>query len=112
MAWIYLLVAGLFEIGFTTCLKLSDGFTKLIPSVGFVAFAVVSFGLLTVSMRSIPLGTAYAVWTGIGAAGTAAIGFAFFKDPISFWRVFFIAVLVASIVGLKLVSLGAQPQVS
>ncbi len=112
MAWIFLLVAGFFEIGFTTCLKLSDGFTKPAPSVGFVAFAAVSFGLLTVAMKSIPLGTAYAVWTGIGAAGTAVIGFAFFKDPISFGRVFFITVLVASIVGLKLVSLVAQPQVS
>ena len=112
MAWILLLVAGLFEIGFTTCLKLSDGFTKVVPSVCFVAFAVVSFGLLTVAMKSIPLGTAYAVWTGIGAAGTAAIGFAFFKDPISFWRVFFIAVLVGSIIGLKLVSIAAPPQVS
>ncbi len=112
MAWIYLFIAGLFEIGFTTCLKLSNGFTKPIPSIGFVAFAAVSFGLLTVAMKSIPLGTAYAVWTGIGAAGTAAIGFAFFKDPISFWRVFFIAILITSIIGLKLVSIGAQPQVS
>ena len=86
MAWIFLLVAGLFEIGFTTCLKLSDGFTKVVPSVCFVALAAVSFGLLTVAMKSIPLGTAYAVWTGIGAAGTAVIGFVFFMLAMATWR--------------------------
>ncbi|MFQ5656397.1 MAG: DMT family transporter [Candidatus Methylomirabilales bacterium] len=105
MAWIYLVGAGLFEIGFTTFLKLSEGFTKLLPSLAFLLFSAISFWLLTVSMRTIPLGTAYAVWTGIGAFGTAIIGILFFNDPINFWRIFFLTLLVGSIVGLRLVSL-------
>ena len=105
MAWIYLLAAGLFEIGFTTFLKLSEGFTKLLPSLGFLVFSATSFWLLTIAMKTIPLGTAYAVWTGIGAFGTVIVGILFFNDPISFWRIFFLTVLVGSIVGLKLVSI-------
>ena len=112
MAWIYLLVAGVFEIGFTTCLKLSEAFTRPLPSVGFVVLGGISFWLLTQAMKDIPLGTAYAAWTGIGAGGTAIIGFVFFKDPVSAWRIFFIALLIASIVGLKLVSITGQPTVS
>ena len=104
MGWIYLLVAGVFEIGFTTSLKLSDGFTKLLPSIGFVLSAAVSFWFLTKAMQSIPLGTSYAVWTGIGAFGTAVVGILAFNDPVTFGRVFFLLVLVGSILGLKLVS--------
>ena len=104
MAWLYLAVAGVFEIGFTTALKLSESFTKPLPTVAFVVFSALSFWMLTVAMRSIPLGTAYAVWTGIGAFGTAVIGILFFNDPIDFGRVFFLLVLIGSIVGLKLVS--------
>lgn len=104
MHWIYLLVAGLFEIGFTTALKLSDNFTKMVPTIGFLILGAISFYLLSISMKNIPLGTAYAVWTGIGAFGTAIVGILFFGDPVFFWRVFFILLLVASIVGLKLVS--------
>ena len=104
MAWIYLMVAGLFEIGFTTFLKLSDGFTKLWPSLGFLVFSAISFLLLTVAMRVIPLGTAYAVWTGIGALGTAVVGILFFEDPVSVLRIMFLMLLIGSIVGLKLVS--------
>ncbi len=104
MHWIYLLVAGLFEIGFTTALKLSDNFTKVAPTVGFLILGGISFYLLSLSMKNIPLGTAYAVWTGIGAFGTAVVGILFFGDPVFFWRVFFLLLLVASIVGLKLVS--------
>ena len=104
MGWIYLLLAGLFEIGFTTFLKMTDGFTKLMPSLGFFVCSFVSFWLLTKSMATIELGTAYAVWTGIGAFGTALIGILFFGDSMHFWKVFFLVVLIASILGLKLVS--------
>lgn len=104
MAWTYLLIAGIFELGFTTALKLSEQFTRLVPSLLVFILGGISFWLLSKAMQDIPLGTAYAVWTGIGAAGTALIGILFFKDPLSFWRVFFISTLVASIVGLRYVA--------
>ena len=104
MHWIYLTVAGFFEIGFTTCLKLSNNFSRLWPIIGFLVTSAISFWLLSLAMKEIPLGTAYAVWTGIGAFGTALVGIFFFHDPSSFWRLFFLFTLVASIVGLKLVS--------
>lgn len=104
MAWTYLLLAGLFELGFTTALKLSDQFTRLIPTLLVFMLGGISFWLLSKAMQDIPLGTAYAVWTGIGAAGTAVIGIVFFKDPLSLWRVFFITTLIASIVGLRYVA--------
>jgi quaternary ammonium compound-resistance protein SugE len=102
--WIILIFAGLFEVGFTTSMKLSDDFSKVWPTLSFVACAIVSFSLLNRSTRTIPLGTAYAVWTGIGAFGTAAIGIAFFKDPLTFWRVAFLTGLLGCILGLKLVA--------
>ena len=104
MGWTYLLLAGIFEIGFTTFLKLSEGFTKLLPTTAFLIFSASSFWFLTKALNTIPLGTAYAVWTGIGAAGTACIGIFFFYESITFWRIFFILLLIASIIGLKLVS--------
>lgn len=104
MAWIFLIMAGVFEIGFTTCLKLCEGFTKLWPSVGFAICAILSFGLLTLAIKGIPLGTAYAVWTGIGAFGTALVGMIFFRDPVTTLRLIFLLLLISSIVGLKLVS--------
>lgn len=104
MAWLYLLGAGVFEVGFTTCLKLSDNFNDWRWTTAFAVCAFISFSLLSEATKTIPLGTAYAVWTGIGAFGTALIGIAFFKDPLTFWRVFFLFLLVASIIGLKLVS--------
>ncbi len=104
MPWVYLVVAGLFEVGFTTCMKLSNGFTRLGPSIAFLIFAIGSFFLLARASAVIPLGTAYAVWTGIGAFGTAVIGIVFFRDPATAGRLFFLALLIASIVGLKLVS--------
>jgi quaternary ammonium compound-resistance protein SugE len=104
MSWIYLFTAGVFEIGFTTFLKLSDNFSKLWPTIGFLVFSMASFLFLAKAMQTIPLGTAYAVWTGIGAFGTAVIGIYFFNDPLSLLRVFFLVLLVASVVGLKLVS--------
>jgi quaternary ammonium compound-resistance protein SugE len=104
MAWVYLLLAGCFECAFTTCLKLSNGLTKPGWSVAFVLLSIVSFGLLTLAAQKIPLGTAYAVWTGIGAVGTAAVGIIWFNDPATFWRLFFLSTLIGSLVGLKLVS--------
>jgi quaternary ammonium compound-resistance protein SugE len=104
MPWFYLILAGVFECAFTTCMKLSDGLTKLGWSIAFVLLSIVSFGFLTLAAQKIPLGTAYAVWTGIGAVGTAAIGIIWFKDPATFWRLFFLTVLIGSIIGLKVVS--------
>jgi quaternary ammonium compound-resistance protein SugE len=103
MAWFFLFIAGIFEMAFTTCLKLSDGFTKPWPIAGFLSSAVLSFWMLTLAMESIPLGTAYAVWTGIGAFGTAIIGIYFFGDATCTLRVIFLVLLIGSILGLKLV---------
>jgi quaternary ammonium compound-resistance protein SugE len=100
--WVYLILAGLFEIGFATSLGLSKGFTKIYPVISFVICAVLSFWLLTKAMESIPIGTAYAVWTGIGAVGTVLVGMIFLKESTDFWRIFFIVTLIGSIIGLKL----------
>jgi quaternary ammonium compound-resistance protein SugE len=104
-AWFILIIAGLFEIGFTTCMKLSEGFTQLTYTIGFIIFAGLSLFFLNKSLSEIPLGTAYAMWTGIGAFGTALIGMLFFKDPVSYLRVFFLALLVSSILGLKFIAI-------
>lgn len=102
--WVYLLLAGLFEVGFTTCMKLSAGFTKWPWIIAFAVCAIASFGLLNKSISVIPLGTAYAVWTGLGAFGTALIGIIFFRDPAGTLRLVFLGTLIASIIGLKFVS--------
>lgn len=104
MAWIYLVIAGLFEVGFTTCLKLSNNFSNWKWSAGFFICIVLSFLLLNQAIQKIPIGTAYAVWTGIGAVGTVIMGILFYNEPSDFWRMFFIFLLVGSIIGLKLVS--------
>jgi len=104
MHWVYLVLAGFFECGFTTCLKLSEGLTKIGWAIAFVLLSIVSFVLLTLAAQKISLGTAYAVWTGIGAAGTALVGIIWFKDPATFWRLFFLAGLIGCLIGLKLVS--------
>jgi len=104
MAWLTLIAAGLFECAFTTCLKLSEGLTKTGWSVAFVLLSIVSFGLLTLAAQKISLGTAYAVWTGIGAFGTALVGIIWFKDPATFWRIVFLCGLIGCLIGLKLVS--------
>lgn len=103
---VYLPAAGALEIGFTTGMKLSDNFTKPGPTFGFLLCATFSFVLLNRAVQTIPLGTAYAVWTGIGAFGTALVGIAFFKDPVGPGRVAFLLLLIGSIIGLKLVSGG------
>jgi len=104
MEWLYLIIAGLFEISFTVFLKISDNFTNIKWSVLFVISYILSVVFLSKSMQQIPMGTAYAVWTGIGAVGAVLIGIIFFKESTDFWRLFFIFTLIASIVGLKLVS--------
>lgn len=107
MNWLLLIIAGFFEIGFTTCLakaKESTGTTYALWIVGFFFSLSLSMYLLYRATLTIPLGTAYAVWTGIGAVGTVLIGIIFFREPADFWRLFFITTLIASIVGLKFVS--------
>lgn len=106
MAWVWLFIAGLFEMAFAICLKLSDGFSKPVYTIAFVITAFLSLYFLTKAMVTIPLGTAYAVWTGIGASGIAILGIFLFGEPVTFIRLFFIALLIAAIVGLKLVSNG------
>ena len=107
MAWILLIIAGFFEIGFTTCLakaKESSGSSALLWLLGFFVSVSLSMYLLYRATLVLPLGTAYAVWTGIGAAGTALIGILFFKEPMHVWRIFFLTTLILSIIGLKYVS--------
>lgn len=101
MAWLAVITAGLLEVGFATMLKLSSGFTKLWPSFGFLIFAAGSFSLLSWSLKALPVGTAYAVWTGIGAAGTAIMGMIFFKDPVSIARITAIAFIIAGVILLN-----------
>lgn len=104
MAWLYLVIAGVFEVAFTTSLKLSNNFSNSKWTVAFFVSISLSFHFLNLAIQKIPLGTAYAVWTGIGAVGTAVVGILFFQEPSYFWRMFFIILLIGSIVGLKLVS--------
>jgi quaternary ammonium compound-resistance protein SugE len=101
MSWIYLIIAGVFEICFATSLKYSESFTKPVPTILFIVFTILSYFFLDKALGTIPLGTAYAVWTGIGAVGIAVIGLIFLKEPADFWRLFFIFTLIASIIGLK-----------
>ncbi|BAQ15565.1 DMT family transporter [Methyloceanibacter caenitepidi] len=102
MPWVYLVAAGLFEVGFASTLKLTEGFTKLWPTLIFTVCIVLSFVLLNKAARDLPIGTAYAIWTGIGAAGTAIVGILVYKEPVTALRLFFIATLIGSIIGLKL----------
>ncbi len=104
MAWFYLVLAGLFEVAFTTSLKLSNNFTNLRWSIGFFISISLSFVLLNKAVQTIPMGTGYAVWTGIGAVGTTIVGIILFKEPSDFWRMLFLTLLIGSILGLKLVS--------
>ncbi|MFT3902714.1 MAG: multidrug efflux SMR transporter [Niabella sp.] len=107
MHWVILIIAGLFEAAFATCLGMANatkGKASLLWFIGFVAALVISMVLLYIATQKLPIGTAYAVWTGIGAVATAIIGILVFKEPASFWRLFFIFTLIASVVGLKAVS--------
>ncbi|TDD73619.1 multidrug efflux SMR transporter [Actinomadura darangshiensis] len=102
MAWILVIVAGLFEVAMALCLKASKGFTQPLQSAGFVVFAVVSFGLLTIALKNLEVGTAYAVWVGIGAVGTAVLGMLLMGDEVSAARIIALAFIVAGVVGLNL----------
>ncbi len=104
MPWIILVLAGLFEIGWAIGLKYTDGFTRLWPSVGTVMAMAISLGLLGVAMKSLPVGTAYAVWVGVGAVGTAILGIVLLDEPANAGRIFSLLLIVAGIVGLKLAS--------
>lgn len=104
MAWIYLLLAGFLEVGWTFGLKYSEGFTILVPSIITVVLLAASFYLFAKSMQIIEIGTAYAMFTGMGTVGTVIAGILFLDEPIDFWRMFFIVLLISGIVGLKLVS--------
>lgn len=102
MSWVLLVVAGLFEIAWAIGLKLTDGFTRLWPSVGTFAALVISFGLLGIAARSLPIGTAYAVWTGIGAAGTVLCGIVFLGEPATLVRLICVGLIIVGILGLKI----------
>lgn len=104
MGWIYLLLAGLFEIGFTTSMRYLGWPPRIGPLMVFIVFSTASFGFLMAAVRSLPVGTAYAVWTGIGAAGTALIGMAWYGEPTTMARALLIVVLIGAIAGLKLIS--------
>jgi len=102
MPWFLIVVAGLFETGFAVLLKQSANFTRLWPTVGFAACALISFGLLTLALRQLEVGPAYAVWTGIGAAGTAVVGMAVLNESVSALKLVSIGLVLAGVVGLNL----------
>lgn len=106
MSWLTLIVAGLFEVGFTFCMgkaRSANGIEFYLWGLGFIVSLALSMILLAKATQSIPMGTAYPVWTGIGAVGTVIMGILFFNEPVTFLRLFFIATLIVSIIGLKLV---------
>lgn len=107
MNWLILIIGGLFEVAFTYCIgraKYTSGTEMYLWYLGFLISVSISMGLLIKATQGLPLGTGYAVWTGIGAVGTVLMGVFFFKEPTDFWRIFFIFTLIASIIGLKAVS--------
>jgi quaternary ammonium compound-resistance protein SugE len=104
MPWLLLVVAGLLEVGWSVGLKYTNGFTRLVPSIFTVVMLVASVGLLSLAARTLPIGTAYAVWVGIGALGAAILGVVLFGEPLTGARVFFLALLFVAIIGLKATS--------
>lgn len=102
MAWTLLVIAGLFETGFAVFLKQSHGITRLWPTVAFAACALISFGLLTIALRSLEVGPAYAAWTGLGAAGTAAVGMIWLSETVSVLKLVSLTLILAGVVGLNL----------
>ena len=101
MAWIYLIIAGLLEITWAVCMKLSDGFTKLVPSAITIFALVLSFAFLSLAVRTLPLGISYAIWTGLGAAGGFIAGIIIFKEPASALQILFLCLVVVGIAGLS-----------
>lgn len=104
MAWVYLIVAALFECGWAIGLKYTDGFTRLWPSIFTIAAMIVSFELLSLAMKTIPVGTAYAIWTGIGAVGVAILGMVLFGESKDIARILCIVLIVSGVIGLKVFS--------
>ena len=104
LPWLYLVIAGLFEVGWAIGLKYTEGFSRLVPSVLTVAAMIVSLALLGLALKTLPVGTAYAIWTGVGAVGTAILGIVLFADPATLPRLACIGLIVVGIVGLKVVS--------
>jgi quaternary ammonium compound-resistance protein SugE len=102
MPWLFLILAGLFEVVWAIGLKYSEGFSKLVPSAVTVAGMVISFSFLSLSLKAIPIGTAYAVWTGIGALGTVIVGMIVFGEPSDLTRIAFLLCIIVGIIGLKL----------
>ncbi|MZQ75802.1 MAG: hypothetical protein GT589_06520 [Peptoclostridium sp.] len=104
MKWFELIIAGIFEVGWALSLKYSQGFTKPLPSIITIAGMTASFYLLSLALKSIPLGTAYAIWTGIGTLGTVILGITLFKEPIDAIRIICIMLILIGIIGLKMIS--------
>ena len=102
MAWLMIVCAGLLETGFAVCLKKSESFSRLLPTIGFVVFALGSFGLLTLALRKLQIGPAYAVWTGIGAAGTVVYGMVFLNETVSALKISSVVLILAGVIGLNL----------
>ena len=103
-AWLLILVSGFLEIAFSVSMKLSDSYTRFVPSVVSIGAAILSVWLMSLTLKAIPVGTAYAVWAGIGAAGTAVVGMLFFQEPAMLARIICIGLVVAGIVGLQLLT--------
>ncbi|NOU90432.1 hypothetical protein GC102_32535 [Paenibacillus sp. LMG 31460] len=104
MAWLYLVIAGVFEVLWAISLKFSNGFTRLVPSLVTIAGMIVSFYFLAVATKTLPIGTAYAAWTGIGAVGAIIIGTLFLDEPISLTRILFMILILVGVLGLKFTS--------
>ena len=104
MAWIILVLAGLFEVGWAIGLKYTEGFSKPLPTVATIAAMAISLGLLGIAMKSLPVGTAYAIWVGVGAVGTVILGIVLFNEPVNALRMISVGLIVAGLVGLKLAS--------
>lgn len=104
MAWIYLMIAGVFEVVWAIALKYTHGFTRLMPSIVTVIGMIFSFYFLSIATKTLPIGTAYAIWTGIGATGAVIIGMMFLNEPVSALRVLFLVLIVTGMVGLKFTS--------
>ncbi|MBO5255566.1 MAG: multidrug efflux SMR transporter [Opitutales bacterium] len=104
MSWVYLFLAGVLEVAWVVALKMSDGFTKIVPSAVMVVTIVSSFVLLNLAIRSLPMGVAYAIWTGMGAAGAVIMGIILFKEPCTFWHLFFLSMIIIGLIGIKFVS--------
>lgn len=104
MAWVYLFIAGIFEVIWAIGLKYTNGFTRLAPSLLTILGMIISFGFLSLALKSLPIGTAYAIWTGIGAVGTVLIGIWLFDEPRNLTRLLFVCLIISGIVGLKITS--------